>query len=43
MERKMKTKKRRIRRKEEMRENAEITAFCMPTYKHAVICNKKAT
>jgi len=38
--RKMKTKKLRIRQKEEMRKNAEITAYHMPTYKHTVSCKK---
>ena len=36
----MKKKKLRIRQKEEMRENAEITAYYMPTYKHAVRCKE---
>jgi hypothetical protein len=38
--RKMATKELRIRQKEEIRENAEITAYYMPTYKHAVSCKK---
>jgi len=39
-ERKMKKKKLRTRQKEEMRENAEITAYYMRTYKHALRCKE---